>query len=287
MVRLTLVANPGSGRDTDLTALAAALRERGADVEAFDIDEIGDAARAVGATDRLVVAGGDGSIGLAAQGGGARRASRSPSSRPARRTTSPARSTSRPTARRRWTWPRTPTHATSRIELLIAGGRPFVNAASTGLAVAAAHRARPLKSRFGPLAYAIGGLRAGLTARPLPITVNADGGQMYAGEAWHVIVGGTGAFGGGSRLGRTDHEDELLDVVLVERGSRARPHPARLGHAARDPRGAARRPAPARRATRRSACPPGTEFNVDGEICELRPPAFTALPGGVRVVVAR
>ena len=31
---------------------------------------------------------------------------------------------------------------------------------------------------------------------------------------------------------------------------------------------------------------PGTEFNVDGEICELRPPAFTALPGGVRVVVA-
>ena len=31
----------------------------------------------------------------------------------------------------------------------------------------------------------------------------------------------------------------------------------------------------------------GTEFNVDGEICELHPPAFTALPGGVRVVVAR
>jgi diacylglycerol kinase family enzyme len=31
----------------------------------------------------------------------------------------------------------------------------------------------------------------------------------------------------------------------------------------------------------------GTEFNVDGEICELRPAAFTALPGGVRVVVTR
>ena len=135
MVRLTLVANPGSGRDTDLTALAAALRERGADVEAFDIDEIGDAARAVGATDRLVVAGGDGSIGLAARA--AARAAVPLAVVPTGTANDFARALDLPTDRRGCAgrWPRTPTHATSRIELLIAGGRPFVNAASTGLAV--------------------------------------------------------------------------------------------------------------------------------------------------------
>ena len=159
VVRLMLVANPGSGRDTDLTALAAALRERGAEVEAFDIDELGDAARAVGATDR--------SSSPAATARSAPRrwrprvqASRWRLCRPARRTTSPARSTSPPTGGGARPG-RDPVAPTSRVELLIAGGRPFVNAASTGLAVAAAHRARPLKSRLGPLAYAIGGLRAG------------------------------------------------------------------------------------------------------------------------------
>ena len=162
-----------------------------------------------------------------------------------------------------------------------------MNAASTGLAVAAAHRARPLKSRFGPLAYAIGGLRAGLTARPLPITVNADGGQMYAGEAWHVIVGGTGAFGGGSRLGRTDHDDELLDVVLVERGSRLglilRAWGMRRG-TLEEQRGVLHRRA------RHAEIGVPAGHGVQRRRRDLRAAparASRALPGGVRVVVAR
>ena len=42
-------------------------------------------------------------------------------------------------------------------EVADADGRPFVNLAATGLSVLAAHRARPLKARLGPLAYAVGG----------------------------------------------------------------------------------------------------------------------------------
>ena len=39
----------------------------------------------------------------------------------------------------------------------LADGRPFVNSAAAGLASVAGRRAQPLKSRYGPLAYGIGG----------------------------------------------------------------------------------------------------------------------------------
>ena len=98
---------------------------------------------------------------------------------------------------------------------------------------------------------------------------------MYAGEAWHVIVGGTGAFGGGSRLGRTDHGDELLDVVLVERGSRLglvlRAWGMRRG-TLEEQRGVLHR----RVRHAEIGVAAGTEFNVDGEICELRRPPSRA-----------
>ena len=44
-------------------------------------------------------------------------------------------------------------------------GRPFVNAANAGLAVAAARSAAPLKKALGPLAYALGAVRAGVSTR--------------------------------------------------------------------------------------------------------------------------
>ena len=45
-------------------------------------------------------------------------------------------------------------------------GRPFVNVASAGLSSVAARRAQPLKSRFGPLAYGIGAVRAAASGPP-------------------------------------------------------------------------------------------------------------------------
>jgi diacylglycerol kinase (ATP) len=285
-VRLTLVANPGSGRDTDPDVLAAALRERGAEVDAYPIDAVEEAGRAAAGSDRLVVAGGDGSIGVAAR---AATAAGIPLAVIASGTANDfARALDLPQDHdRALDLAADPAAATTHIELLIAGeDRPFVNAASTGLAVAAAHRARPLKSKLGPLAYAVGGLRAGLTAHPLALRVIADGEEVFRGDAWHVIVGGTGAFGGGSRLGRTDHSDEMLDVVLVERGSRAalvlRAWGMRRG-TLEEQRGVHH----ARAHRVEIEVPEGTEFNIDGEICRLRPTTFGVQPGGVKVIIPR
>ena len=246
MVRLTLVANPGSGRDTDLTALAAALRERGADVEAFDIDEIGDAARAVGATDRLVVAGGDGSIGLAARA--AARAGVPLAVVPTGTANDFARALDLPTDREAaLDLAADPDAPTSRIELLIAGRPPvrerrLDRAGRRGRAPRPAAEVALRPARLRDRRAARGAHRASRSRSRSTPTAS----QMYAGEAWHVIVGGTGAFGGGSRLGRTDHERRAARRRARRARLAPRPHPARLGHAPRDPRGAARRPAPAR-----------------------------------------
>ena len=102
----------------------------------------------------------------------------------------------------------------------MAGNRPFVNAASAGLSVVAAQAAKPHKSRLGPLAYAVGALRAGVSAKPLRCTVIVDGEQRAGGRAWQVVVAVTGAFGGGSEIGGTRVGDGRLDVAVVPAGSR-------------------------------------------------------------------
>src|SRR5215207_1379818 len=92
-----------------------------------------------------------------------------------------------------------------RLELgRLGDGRPFVNVASAGLASVAARRAAPLKPRLGPLAYGVGALRAAATASPLRCTVRAGGATVFEGGAWQVIVAVTGAFGGGSGVGAAD-----------------------------------------------------------------------------------
>ena len=78
-----------------------------------------------------------------------------------------------------------------------------MNAASTGLAVAAARRARPLKPKLGPLAYAIGGTARRPHRRGPSRHVNADGGRCSPGGV-AVIVGRPGAFGGGSGIEEAD-----------------------------------------------------------------------------------
>jgi diacylglycerol kinase (ATP) len=169
------------------------------------------------------------------------------------------------------------------VDLLRAGDRPFVNAASAGLSVIAAHHARPLKRALGPLAYAAGALRAGVTARPLRCHVRADGAQVFAGPAWQVIVAGTGAFGGGSELEEADPSDRLVDVAVLEAGPRLalvrRAWGMRRGGLSDQP-GVHH----ARATTVDVELPPGTRFNVDGEVCSVAPARFCACGERVRVV---
>jgi len=277
------VANPASGTRTDVEHLADALRARGARVRAFDVHDLAAAEAALDGAERIVVAGGDGSIGpTAALAARARlplavvptgtandfaRALGLPREREAALDLAAA-----PDARRR------------RVELLRAGERPFVNAASAGLSVIAAHAARPFKPSLGALAYAVGALRAGLTAHPLPAEVRADGAEAWAGEAWQIVLGGTGAFGGGSSIGGTDEGDGLVDVAVVL----ASPRPALLLRALAMRAGrlhAEDGVVHLRARTVDLALPPGTRFNVDGELCDVEPSHFSADPNGVEVLV--
>jgi diacylglycerol kinase (ATP) len=263
-VRIALAANPASGGGLDPAPIAAAMRERGAEVEVFGCEPEELERVAAAEPERIAVAGGDGTIGPVAEvarqlavplavipGGTANdfaRAAGLPSDVPAAAALA-AEGT-----------------ATRRMELgHLADGRPFVNVASAGLASVAARRAQPLKARLGPLAYAVGALRAAAREHPLRVVVRVDGGEAFAGRCWQAIVAVTGAFGAGSGVGETDPHDGELDVVVLPAGSRI---------------GLARRAWGLRTRTIRQQSgvthhrgrivevelPRGAELNVDGEI---------------------
>jgi diacylglycerol kinase (ATP) len=302
-MRLALVANPKSGTAPEPERLAALL---GADGAAVSVTAIQDLARGdgggldaaqldratrtlseAGAPDRLVVAGGDGSIGvaalLAAHLG-------IPLAVVAAGTANDfARALGLPCdIEGACALARDPGAATRHAELGLAGGepgRPFVNAAATGLSVAAAREAGPHKRRLGALAYAAGAIKAAARARPVRCAVDADGTRAFEGRAWQVVVGATGAFGGGSEIGGTRAGDGLLDVALVPAGSRLglarRAYGMRRGQLTRQSGVAHHRGATIEvRVTGAEAV-----FNVDGEVCRCEPARFTLRPGGVRVVV--
>jgi diacylglycerol kinase (ATP) len=114
--------------------------------------------------------------------------------------------------------------------------------------------------------------------------VTVDDGQVFAGEAWQVIVAGTGAFGGGSELEEADPADRLVDVAVLEAGPRLalvrRAFGMRNGSLVDQP-GVHH----ARGRTVELELPQGTPFNVDGEVCEVSPTRFCARDERVRVVV--
>ena len=285
-MRLALVTNAASGKGTDAGDLADLLRRAGATVSVHPFDTgatangspesaVEAAARDAAAQrpDRLVVAGGDGSIGpvavtAAADGLPLAVVPTGTANDFARVMEIPldvgeACALAAGGGRQR------------PVDLLRAGDRPFLNAASVGLSVIAAHRARPLKRPLGPLAYAVGALRAGLTAQPLRCRVTVDGREMFGGRAWQVIVAGTGAFGGGSELEEADEADRLVDVAVLQAGPRV----TLLKHAWGMRRGGLVAQRGVHNGRGRSVeleLPPDTPFNVDGEVCAVAPLRFTA-----------
>jgi diacylglycerol kinase family enzyme len=218
-VRIALSANTQSGGGLDPEPLAEAMREHGAEVELFGCDA--DELERLEATrpDRMAVAGGDGTIGPAAETAG--------------RLGIPLAVIATGTANdfaRANELPSDPLEAaalaatgtvTRDLELgRLADGRPFVNVASAGLAAKAARHADPFKKGLGPLAYGLGALRAAATEAPLRVRVRVDGADRFEGGAWQLIVAAGGAFGGGSEIGVADPGDGELDVTILPAGSR-------------------------------------------------------------------
>jgi diacylglycerol kinase family enzyme len=218
LVRIALLANPGSGRGDTSDEVLAALRRHGAEVEPFPV---GEPERAVEwGPDRIVVASGDGTVATvaaAAAGAGI-----------------PLAVVPSGTANdfaRCMGIPRDPDAAarlaatgrrTRRIDLAHTTKRPFLNAAAAGLSVPALRRASGLKPLLGPLGYPAGAIWAALRARPVQVAVTCDGRELHAGPAWQVIVASTGAFGGGSDAGPANPADGLLDVIVAAAGPRWR-----------------------------------------------------------------
>ncbi len=296
-MRLALIANPRSGTAPEPDELEALLRADGADVSYVPIEQIADedggmlqdgaldALRAAGAPDRIVVAGGDGSIGPAALCAAHLGVPLAVIAVGTANDFARAKALPLDDLDAACALARDPAARTRHAELGMAGARPFVNAAAAGLSVVAAYAAKPHKSRLGPLAYAVGALKAGVTAKPLRCAVSADGEPAYDGPAWQVVVGVTGAFGGGSEIGVTSAQDAMLDVAVVPAGSRAglvrRAYGMKTGSLT----------AQAGVAHERGAAIDvevvgHPTFNVDGETCRCEPAHFTLHQGGFDVVTA-
>ena len=259
-MRVALVANRDSGGGLETGPLVAAMERHGAEVEVVALQDRAEIAD----VDRVVVAGGDGSIACVAQVAG--RLGVPLGVIPAGTANDFARATGLPRD-----LVAAAEHAVTGEELrryelgYLADGEPFVNVASAGLASVAARRAHPLKPRLGPLAYAFGAVHAAAVADPLPCTVRADGEVVFEGEAWQAIVAVTGAFGGGSNVGAADPSDGILDVTIIPAGSRiglARRAWGLKRHTIAEQHGVEHH----RGHVLELTVPDGTEFNADGEL---------------------
>ena len=288
-VRVVLVANPDSGSAEDGAPVVDLLRARGLDVAEADVREVcssDDPAavlRAHGAFDRVIAAGGDGTLAPAALAAGDLGVPFAVV--PTGTANDFARALEIPKDREEavaLAADENPT--TTEVELAFAGARPFLNVATAGLSVLAARRAHDLKPRLGTLAYGIGALRAAASGSPLRARVTVDGEEAFEGEAWQVMVAATGAFGGGSALAPADPHDGLLDVAVL----RAGPRLALARRAAALRFGDVTGHANVVHARGRSidlALGERVTMNVDGEVVTVDPAHFTVRPDAVRVVV--
>ena len=276
---IALLANPDSGQgEADL--VAGEMRALGAEVASFEFDEIDDAVAL--APSRLVVAGGDGSLGCVAAP--AARAGIPIAVVPTGTANDFARALGIPLETDAATALSVEGRRTRAIDLAHMDDRPFLNVASLGLSPAAAEHASGLKGALGSLAYTAGALRAGLGADPVRCAVRGDGEPLFEGVAWQVSVACTGAFGGGSSV-EADPADGRLDVVAIEAGSRARllrhAYGLRAGDVERQPGVHSLRCAAAE-----IDLDSPQRFNVDGELVESGSCRFEVEPAAVRVVVA-
>lgn len=275
---IALVANTGSG-DGEADRVEVALRREGARLRSFAPPRAQEAARS--GAERLVIAGGDGSIAPAASAAG--KAGIPVAVIPTGTANDFATAAGLPSdldeARRLALGGR----RLRVVDLAWLGDRPFVNVASAGLAPKAARHAVGLKGRLGSFAYLVGAIRAGIAARPIRCAIACDGDQLFEGKAWQAVVGCTGAFGAGASIGGS-LDDGALRVVAVPAGPRL----ALLRRASglrRGTIGAQAGVASARCGIAALDLAPGTELNVDGELVEAGPVSVGVEPSAFELVV--
>lgn len=214
---MRLVANPNAG-STEPDALAAAAAVL--DAEVVQPGDVADfqAAVVAGAGGTVVVAGGDGSIHLAARAlwrAGAL-GETTLGLVPLGTGNDLAAGLGLPTA---------PTDAARvcrdgrvrPLDLLHADtGEIVLNASHAGLGAKAAERSDGLKRALGPLAYPMGALIAGVREGAWKLEVTLDGERVHAGRTLMVGVANGPSVGGGTRLCPAALPDDgLLDVIVV------------------------------------------------------------------------
>jgi diacylglycerol kinase (ATP) len=277
-----LLSNPKSGAGA-AREVERLLRARRPNLTPLGLDQLDRAART--AAERYVVAGGDGSIGRVAEL--AARAKVPLAVIPVGTANDFARALEIPLDPEEASALAATGRESRRVDLAWIEGsgigrRPFLNAASVGLSPMAAQRARGLKRAMGPVAYTLGAVRAGLTARPIRCSLACDGTDAFAGHAWQVTVASTGAFGAGAEV-EADPQDGRLDAVVIEAGSRAalavRAYGMRAGSIASQ-RGVRSFTG----ATVALDVPAGTMYNVDGELIEGGPVRLEVEPLAVQVI---
>lgn len=286
MRSLALLSNPdsGSGESGDV---AGHLRDAGAEVKVLDLRQEREETEAAvqtaveaGAT-RLVVAGGDGSIAPAAAAAG--RLGVPLAVIPAGTANDFAKAHGIPDEIHAAAQLAAGGETTRPHDIAYVAERPFLNTASVGLPPAAAREAEGLKARLGPLAYAVGALKAGVTAHPLDCVVTCDGDEVHRGGAWQVTVACSGAFGGGAEIDADPH-DGKLDLIVVPAGARVklawRAYGLRSGRIERQSEVGDRRCETVDLDAGRKI-----ELNVDGEIIEAGPVTFTIRHGAFDLVV--
>jgi diacylglycerol kinase (ATP) len=274
------VANERSGSNQAAQCFER-LRSFGADVRLFGAADLDEAARS--GVDRLVVAGGDGAIARAAAAAG--RAGIPLAVVPVGTANDFARRVGLPDGIAAAC--RLAVHGT-RLQSMELGWmnerRPFVNVASAGLPAAAAERAKGLKGQLGPIAYALGAVRAGMSAMPVTCLLVCDGREVLAGEAWQVTIAAPGAFGAGATVVEADPTDGALDVIAIEAGPRlgvvSLAYHLRRGTLTSHPR------AYHVHCDRAEVqVPDWTRFDVDGELVTEGDARFTATKGAFRLVI--
>ena len=274
---VALFANSGSGSG-GAPATEERLRAWGAEVGLSESTDALEAAAAM--ADRIVVAGGDGSVAPAAAVAG--RAGLPLAVVPCGTANDFARTMDLPSDVDEACRLAVRGERTRALELGHMGQRPFVNVASGGLAAVAARHADPVKGRLGQFAYLWGAIRAGASSGPWECHVRCDRREVFSGGAWQVIVASSGAFGGGSEIAQADPTDGMLDVTVIPAGSRLRLAQRAAGlrsGAVTEQRGVVH-------ARGRGAEVDGDlEYNVDGEVVAEASARFGVSHAAFRLVV--